>query len=233
MGAFQDLTGEKFSLLTVQRRVFRDGNKKTFWQCVCDCGNTTVVPAGDLKNGKVKSCGCLLRSQRENQLEDLSGKKFGRLLVTEFSGFHTYPTERKACWRCICDCGNTVIVQAGNLKSGATKSCGCLQSERTSQANFKHGQSGGRLYAVWDAMIQRTTNPKSMSYKNYGARGIRVCEEWKNSFNSFYKWAMSSGYIPDAKRGDCTIDRIDVDGDYSPNNCRWVDMTMQAHNKRK
>ena len=160
--------------------------------------------------------------------KDISGQKFGRLLVLERLGTKNRHTK----YLCKCDCGAEKIVDASNLKSGCTQSCGCLHREISVQVNTVHGERKTRLYAVWRSMCQRCTNPKNRDYKNYGGRGIRVCESWLK-FPAFSEWAYASGYDANAVRGVCTIDRVDVDGDYKPSNCRWVDMKTQAANRRK
>jgi len=163
---------------------------------------------------------------------DLTGETFGRLFVERRveNSIHN-----AAQYLCKCDCGNEIVVNSNNLRTGHTKSCGCKRKESTSKwlkkYNFKHGMCGSRLYIVWAGMKQRVENPNNERYKDYGARGIKICKEW-HDFETFKKWAYENGYKDDAKYGDCTIDRKDVDGDYEPNNCRWVDLLVQAHNKR-
>lgn len=160
---------------------------------------------------------------------DLTGKRFGRLVVICRAG---KGKGWQSLWLCRCDCGSFVVVRHSSLTSGNTKSCGCYHRDYTAITHTKHGHFGDRLYFVWNTMKGRCNNPNNQKYKDYGGRGIKVCDEWANDFMSFYIWAMNNGYDPDAPYGVTTIDRIDVNGDYCPDNCQWVDMKTQSQNKR-
>ena len=157
------------------------------------------------------------------KFQDLTGMKFGRLTVIERQG---YLYKNKIAWLCKCDCGNQKIISVDCLKRGTVKSCGCLHSEKWNEIIKTHGLSNHPLYNVWCSMKRRCNNPKVERYSHYGGRGIKVCNEWENSFEVFYNWAVNNGY----KEG-LSIDRIDVDGNYCPENCRWADNYTQSINR--
>lgn len=155
---------------------------------------------------------------------DITGQKFGMLIAVK----KVECKNVRVHWECQCDCGNTVIVAANNLKNGHTKSCGCYKQQRGVDANIRHGQTGTRLYKIWTDMKYRCTNPQDNRYQNYGGRGIKVCDEWSNDFKTFYDWAMVNGYSK-----ELTIDRIKVNGNYEPSNCKWSTYKEQANNTTK
>ena len=155
------------------------------------------------------------------KVENIIGRRFGRLLVVENLNINSHGSKLH---RCICDCGKTKDVPISYLKSGHTTSCGCLVKEM----HTTHSLSKSRLYNIHQGMIARCFRENHFAYRDYGGRGITVCDKWKNDFMSFYEWAIENGYCE-----DLTIDRIDVNGNYEPSNCRWVTKAEQSRNSRK
>ena len=150
---------------------------------------------------------------------DITGQRFGRWLVLNKS-------EKYGYFDCVCDCGTKRAVCGFALRKGQSQSCGCYMKEQTSKATRKHGDSSTRIYKIWRTMLTRCETKSQTSYKHYGGRGIKVCPEWYD-YLTFKKWANETNYTD-----ELTLDRIDVNGNYEPSNCRWVTQKIQANNTR-
>lgn len=160
----------------------------------------------------------------KKRCSDITNKVFGRLTVLKI---FEVDLNGQAKWLCRCLCGNEVVVFVANLKRGNTKSCGCLQKEKASNRLKTHGKTKTRLFKIWYEMKRRCFDPKRKSYKNYGGRGITVCNSWLK-FEPFEEWAIQNGY-----KNNLTIDRVNNDDIYKPSNCRWVTQDIQTRNTRR
>lgn len=157
------------------------------------------------------------------KVDAMIGRKFGRLTV---EAYHSHGAGRMLKYTCRCECGGMAICYGNNLRTGTSKSCGCLQKERTSAARTTHGKRHTRVWQAWMSMKNRCYTTSAPGYKNYGGRGISVCERWRHSFENFY---ADMGEQPTTKH---TLERLDTNGNYEPENCEWATYTKQARNKR-
>lgn len=208
-----NIIGQKFGkLLVLEELPERTKAYKKRYKCLCDCGNYHIVVGASLKNGLTKSCG-------KCKSTITIGKKFGKLTVLEQSKLKR--PNGATIYKCLCDCGNISYVDVYSLQNGNTKSCGCLTKSQGGKTTINK-----RLHHCWCDMKSRCYNKDNKAYNRYGGRGIKVYDEWLNDFQAFYDWSITNDY-----NDNLTLDRINVDGNYEPNNCRWVDWDTQRNNK--
>lgn len=235
----EDLTGKRFGKLVVLEKaeyhVQANGRVRAQWKCKCDCGKEHITTGENLRSGNTKTCGCSWTEKKGLQSEDLVGKRFGKLVVDHLLDERN--KNGRIQWWCVCDCGKEKAISGHELKGGL-QSCGCLKTTLSDDIRKKYrasrkskmGLNNTRLYRAWVGMKMRCYNPHSPKYYAYGDRGITVCSEWIDSFDAFVEWAFDNGYKEEIK--DLSLDRIDVNGNYEPLNCRWVSAKRQANNKR-
>lgn len=219
----KDYLGKKINHLkpiAVSEIRAKDGSVQ--WVFKCDCGNEVVLPAFAVISGNNTSCGCAKANMYKgketiDRYNGYIGKRSGHLEVV---GFEIYPDKRPPMLKCKCDCGNLKLVLLGTFNHGKLLSCGCGISAT------KHGYHKHKLYSILQGMKDRCYNKNNSNYHRYGGRGIKVCDEWRFHPEKFIEWSFSNGYID-----GLSIDRIDNDWDYCPENCRWADRLTQSRNR--
>lgn len=229
MGKFQDLTGKRFGRWEVLGESIRKGNIY-YIKCKCSCGTEKFVRKTSLMNGTSISCGCWLsRSKAIRNARNIIGQKYNRLTIVSLVS-KKLDNSRGLVAISQCDCGKVYEVKLSLIKSGHVKSCGCLNIEKlkTEKRHYKNGISDHPLYRKLTIMKRRCYDIKNNRYNSYGAKGIKICEEWLKDIWTFIDWGIKTGW----KKG-MTIDRIDPKGHYEPNNCQWLSVSENSKKANK
>lgn len=237
----QDLIGKKFGRLTVleiqKKQLYKQNGTKNgsmyYCVCKCDCGNIKTVELSHITQSgrKIISCGCAAKEYAESlKSKGFIGKKYNRLTIIK----EVENKKGKRYVLCKCDCGKEKEINLSNVIRGISKSCGCASVEAVKKHFITHGMTHSKIYFVWCGIKRRCYNKNCRNYKDYGGRGIEMYNEWlgDNGFINFYNWALKNGYDKTKNGKECSIDRIDVNGNYCPENCRFITIQEQSRNRR-
>lgn len=224
-----DLSGTKLNNITIidraENQYSPSGQQNTMWNCLCTCGNICKISSKSISKNENISCGCIKHTRKPNRPELEIGQRFTRLVVTS----REYVKDNRRYVDTQCDCGNHKTVRADSIGQGKTESCGCLHKENLSKAASTHGESSTPLYKNYHAMLARCYNKDNDNFSNYGGRGIGVCDRWREPVAGFLNFKEDMGEKPKG----FTVERLDVNGDYCPENCTWGSYSTQGFNRRK
>ena len=221
MAKIKDMTGQKFGKLTALKISSQKLRNVLSWDCACDCGNSKTATGADLRNGQVTSCGC----SKGTKPKDITGKKLGKLTAVSNTGVKS--SNGDYIWKFACDCGSECQTTVGRFNHGHTKSCGCIRSENSGTRT--HGMTKTKDYTSWRKIRERCYSESCQDYPDYGAKGIAMSDEFRDSFEAFYKEVGE----PPENLQKWSIDRIDHTKNYEAGNLRWADGFTQARNKGK